>query len=765
MLKYLTKNHLCSFLIKVKLLVISLCLIHSSGPLADIESLAQEEVLKQIDFSENLVSIINNKSEEPVTLTDNDREALGLLGYTDAEIDALQKGDLLDKEQQQKMMTRINSYANKKNNEIYEGANETVVPGLASAVIGLAFASLLGVVVGVKCYNQPSALTFAGTSAAWAGLEMMIWQGYQVDMKDIETLMDATEIPNNISKEVQEMKAIVSKLEQDLKSANIENYDQLLKDNEKQFNTLEAKALKLRDYLNKAKDSQFGAVRSIQESLELAAETSEKKSKNAKVAAIGFTAAAGVATAETFKAFGDGGKCFGNNKTVLLQRFFRLLLKYTPSAHAGFANLGDLDKIGIPVGAGLGAAYIHFEQSFADKIYNSAPTRAAVFLAMAGLAYYASTKLKEASVFLRKQADEMNIFATSLENALGNLSAGFDSAQELIFEIKQQLLPAYDELLETIKTNQQIKDSLAEVENQVNELKGSELSSDIQNMVNQELSQNETDINSAINEAKSEVSAIGSAEYLYKKTSFLNFLDYLLPSAVASYTGLQITPSCFKRGKYYPLMDKDCSCQRNNRCMSSRFPKELSISNKNEFVSLASKNAYAISKANDFILSGYPQKGLLLYKKLSNNTSHIEKSSIALLNQKVSKNISPNSILKLTNNIRKSSKQGLGHYFNRNKGRLKVSPRTNQSTPFLSKSKESPYQKKRQSLIASLKLHAKKAQTLGNSSLQEVSLSESNGSSNDIYNYSDGTIIKDTSVDLFLMIKKRYMRVHADGRL
>ncbi len=732
----------------------------------DSVSALKTQALKQVNFSQNLKDIINGHASAPLSLSDNDKEALKLLGYSDNEIASLTISDLGDKEQQQLLSQRVNNYANKKNTEITQGVEKDVVPGLASAVIGLAFSSLLGVVIGVKCSNQPSALVFAGTSAAWAALEMMIWKGYKINMKDIETLTNATTIPNKMTKEVEEMKAIIASIEKDIKNSSEDTYESALSRNEEKLKKLKQKAQSLRDYLNKAKDSQFGAIRRIQESLELAAETSQKKSKNAKIAAIGFTAAAGVATAESFKSFSDGGKCFTSGMSYQRILINKLLGLWVPSAHAAFANVADLDKIGIPLGAGLGAAYIHFEKTFANKIFNSAPSRAAIFLAMAGIAYYASMKLQKASEFLRKQANEMDVFATSVEEGLSKLNSGVDSVQSLIYEIKDQLLPAYDELVESIKNNEDIQETLEGIKGQVADAKEQALSADVQALIGKELSDNEKEIGETIEKGKSELSDIDSSEYVTKKITSLDFLDmmeFFIPTAHAAYGGLRVTPSCFKRGRSLPVMDEDCSCLKKRRCLSSRFPSLLKIKKKGAFVELVTQNAFKASKASDLILSGKPRHGLLLFKKLAPDTQKIEKSSLALLNSRVSKTYNPQSVLKLTKVIRNSTKEGLGDYFQKSKG----SPVSLASVPLKIPSKNKSNRDKvyTNPILSRLKKDVEKAKSLGNLSVAGFQVKRAPREDNGGYDYAQETIIRDPNVDIFLMIKKRYMQVRADGRL
>jgi hypothetical protein len=765
-MRYFISRSISNLLLKrVRLFVISLCLIHSNTPYAELsldsikESLS-EEILKKIDFSENLISIINGKAEQPLKLSKDDVKALKLLGYSDEEISSLTKKDLFDDKVQDKFNDRLNKYANNKNDELNSALEEKLAPGLASSVIGLGFSSLLGIVIGTKCYNQPSALTFAGTSAAWAALEMMIWKGYQINMDDIQMVVDASEIPSKINNDVEEIKEILKKLEENIKNTNITTFDEMLDESKKDFLRLKEIATTLRDYLNRAKDSQFGAVRSIQESLELAAETSEKKSKNAKIAAIGFVAAGGVATAEAFKAFGDGGKCAVGSKASIDINILNSILSIFPSAHAGFANIGDLDKIGIPIGAGLGAAYSGFKQKFADKIFNSAPSRAAIFFAMAGLAYYASYKLKEASDFLNKQASEINVFASSIEDKLNSLSGGFDTVQELIQEVKSHLLPAFEKLKESVQNNKKLQESLKQISGVVDQIK--DLDSNLESTINDEISQGKEELIEAIDKVKLDISNFDASEYVSKLTGYQIILDLIFPNTYASNDYLKIKPSCFKRGKNYPIMDENCLCKKNNQCLSTRFPKNLTVNRGGDYVKLVMKNAFKVSRANDLILSGNPYDGISTYRTISSNAIEIEKKSIHILNQKASKKINLESIIELSAKMKNSTKDGLKEYFSHNKINKAIAAKSNVNTdkiPSRIQMNES-----QQNIITSLKKHAYQAKKLGNPSLTQVKLDNSISTPSN-YDYSTSTIIKDRSVNIFHLIKKRYMKVQADGRL
>lgn len=744
------------------------------GDLTNIE----REALEGLEISQNLQDLANDFSEDtkPV-LTDNDREALKLLGYSDAEIDNLSLASLQDEGERDKFKSRLNSYANKKGSEIEGGVTKDLVPGLASSVIGLAFASLLGIVVGVRCYNQPSAITFAGTSGAWVALEVMIWKGFQIRMDDIQTLQNATKIPAYIEKKIERVKTIIGKLENDFKAKNLSDFEKYLEAKKPEIDELQAIAEEIRVHLKTAKDRQFGALRSLQESLELAAETSKKKSRNAKVAAIGYTVASGLAAAESFNIFTGGGTCVGvtnNDRTSKNDSLIAALLwKIIPSAQAGFASVGDLDKIGIPVGGGLAAAYLGFEQKFADKIYNSAVGRGVVFLAMAGIAYLASVKLKKAATFLEKQAKEMDIFVTSIEDKLSALDASFPAGAELIRELKQKLLPEIEEIVaEGLRAREgEIKTSIQNglndlVQDQIRE--GNISEEQVSELVNSEVQISQSDIQQTLNNlSTSDLSRLDTSDLSGRLTSYHNFIDFLIPNAMASNQSnpLKTPISCFKRTKRFVVADENCSCRAKKSCMQSRYPTKLSMKTKNEFGVFSYQLGALVSRSSNLIFNGQPGKGVQGFSKAGALTSKMNLNARKLLSRKVGKLIDNKVTARTIAGAFETIKPGLSDYFKGNSNNTQLNPKvSSQYIKARRKSLVSPRQE-RTALRTSLRERLRMAKSLGNKSLLGFSPKVETKNKDEVYNYSKEAIIRDSSKDIFQLIKKRYLIIQSQGRL
>lgn len=750
-------------------------LVHASELSDDLSSMTKDErvALENIEVSENLQNMANNFSEgvRP-ELTDNDRVALKLLGYSDAEIDNLSLATIQDEGERDKFTNRLGRYANKKGNEIETGVTQDLVPGLASAVIGLAFASLLGVVVGVRCYNQPSALAFAATSGAWVALEMMIWSGYQIRMKDIETLQNATKIPEYVDKKIAKVRKIIESLERDFKAQNLSDFEAFLESKSSEIDELKAIAKEVRSYLKTAKDRQFGALRSLQESIVLAAETSKKKARNAKVAAIGYTASAGLAAAEGFNLFSGGGKCMvGNQQTLLMDKNPTSLLgmalwKLLPSAQAGFASIGDLDKIGIPLGGGLAAAYLGFEKKFADKIFESAIGRGVIFLAMAGLAYLASTKLEKASQFLEKQANEMDIFVTSVEEKLSTLNASFPDGAELIRELKENLLPEIQEIA------QSLKDKEEELKNRLIEEGSSQLANlndqQIKDLINAEEKFSLSDIEKSLNSLPSApMSDLDSSDFSGKLTTWNMLIDSLIVSAYASprkFTN-QTPLSCFQRTRTYLLADEDCSCRAQNRCMKSQYPNNIKMKQKTEFGFFSYKMGSLVSQSSDYIFHGQAMNGLKGFSKAGNLTAKMDLNTRKFLSQKMGKKIDNKVTAKMIAGAFDTIKPGLKDYFKGNKSVARLSPQISSNYIKTNRGKLVSPKQERNALRASLQKRLQFAKSLGNKSLLGFSPSSNNTEKKEIYDYSKESITRDASKNIFQVIKKRYLIIQSQGRL
>lgn len=760
-------------------------------------TVAEQEALKNIEISDGLQNAANNYAENVrPELTENDRKALQLLGYSDQEIDQLSLAALSDKEERDKFKNRLNRYASNKSSELEEGVMNDLVPGLGSAVLGLAFASLLGVVVGVRCFNQPSALAFAATSGAWIALEMMIWKGYQIRMDDIETLQNATKIPEKVGAKVNKVKKIIKDLESEFKKQNPQDagsFEEFLANNQEKVDELKVIAEEVRGYLKTAKDRQFGALRSIQESIALAAETSKKKSRNAKVAAIGYTAAAGVATAEAANVFNLGGACesafgagnsssgvFSSGHHMVIALVLKLMMTDT---HAGFASIGDLDKIGIPLGGGLAAAYLGFEKTFADKIFTSATGRALVFLAMAGMAYLAYSKLAKAAVFLEKQANEMDIFVSAVEDKLNHLKATFPDGAELIRELKEELLPEIQDILNGINEKQDdIKAALEKEGSRLVDEKIGELGlskEDLENQVKEQV-KNEIkfDQNDIVNELKgvsnSQMGDLDASDFAGRLTTWQKIERFFIPEAIAAKKGFQKSSpiSCAVRTRGYVALDDDCSCVAKKKCLQSRYPKKLRVAPSNEFGSFAAQLGSLVSAGSDQIFHGRPDKGLRAFEKAGSLYTKMDLNTRKFLSQKVGKKIDRRVTARLMARGYQSIRPALPDFY-RGQGKKKsatLNPKLSKNVIRNNTQKLMSPREQRSALKASLRNKLALAKELGNKSLQGYqvkqapqSLGAGLGSSS--YNYAKEAIVRDSNKDLFELIKKRYLIIQSQGRL
>lgn len=706
-----------------------------------------------IEISSELQALANEFADETTfNLTENDRVALKLLGYSDKEIDEMTLGAVLDKEGRDKLKNRLKGYADKKAGEIEQGVTSSLVPGLASSVTGLAFASLLGLVVGFKCHSMPSGISFAATSGAWVALEMMIWKGFQINMKDINSLQNATNIPAKVEKKAKRVRKIIEDLERDFAASNQVAYEQFLEDKKPELDEIRAIANELRAFLRRSADEQFGAMRGIQESLALAAETSRKKSRNATVAAAGFTAAAGLAAAEAANILSVSGACFSERKMPLLWDVI-------PSAYAGFANVGDLDKIGIPLGAGLAAAYLKFEASFADKIFANGSSRAIVFLSMAGIAALAAVKLKEAAKFLDKQAQEIDIFVTSLEARFDDPNTSFPDDAEMIRRVKERLLPSLEDLANELAASEEGQELIDKAKEKIGELQTLN-ESEIQEILQAEAGESAGDILNSINKFESDSSfrEVSGDEFIGRLET--SFIDYLISDAFAG--ALRVRPSCFGRTRNYLVEVPTCSCAKKGTCHKSGFPEKIPMNKKSEFGALVIGSSLLASRSSDFIFWGQPKKGLSGFNKLHKKTSLIRKNTQRVVSTQVKRNIDDTLIASLVNKAREMTYPAIKE--GRVLGAGKIHPRilNKKSKKGLAKLPKPPKNMRMLELRKGLQKKLVALKKSGNSSLKGFEQKES---AHPGYIYDENSINKDSTKNLFNIIKRRYIEVIKSGRL
>ncbi len=755
-------------------IVVSYCLLFTqafgqgetnlSQELSDLTQQERDE-LKDLNISEGLQdSLQSTSSDLKPNLTADDRKALKLLGYSDQEIENLSLGTFTNEDGVDNLKSRAKNYAEGKKKEAEEGVKGSLVPGLASSVIGLGFASMMGLIVGIRCSNQPSALVFAGSAAAWVGLEMMIWKGYQIRMKEIETLQEASNIPQVINAKVDRAKKIIKNLEDRFKANPTTNFEAFLEENAGQVDKLKKIAKDLREFLNVAKDRQFGALRSIHKSIELAAETSKKKARNATVAAVGFGSAAALAGAEHYNVFNSAGTCQGGGTGEVPWP-----LSLIPSAHASFANVGDFDKIGIPLGAGLGAAYVGFQQKFADKIYNSAVTRAVVFLSMAGIATLAAVKLNEAAKFLQKQADEMDIFVNVIEDKIDRAETGFSNADVIIKELKKELIPRIEEIADKVKDNlnsakDKIEDRIAEGVD-VNDV-ASELGLDEEEL--KKVVEKEDLTTSEIEKELGDLSGDNLPEInpsLLNRKLRTHWFEKILNQWMHQAHAAKNEASCFRRAATYLIEDAQCSCRATKKCSQTPFPRNLSLKKTDKNLMSFAKMAYSVgslvNQSSNAVMVGLPEKGLNGFAKVKGLYGKLNRGTMNLVSRSLNKPFTTKMMAQTIGGALKTTQPALRDYY-KAKRSIRVKPRgfvaqmRNKGNGLFGDSPSSG-DIKRQALKR--KLLAIKA--LGNKSITHLEQEDSK----EIYDYSRSAITKDSSKNLFDVIKKRYLIIQSEGRL
>ncbi len=726
----------------------------------------QIETLKNDSFSDELKSFATNANNfVTLRLSENDRESLRILGYNNDEINSLDAASFTDKKETTKLKNRVGDYVDSKPGEIDDGVMKELVPGLAASVIGLSFASLLGIVIGFRCSSVPSALAFTGTSAAWVALEMMIWKGYDINMKDIKTLQEASKIPDKVKAKINRIKVVVESLESGFKASGLANYESFLEQKNSEIEELKSIVNEIKVYLRSQKDKQFGSLKSIQESIALAAETSRKKAKNAKIAAIGYTASAGIAAAEAFSAFGLAASCTGEGK-ALFQQVLHFLI---PSAQAGFASVGDLDKIGIPVGAGLAAAYLSFEQKFADKIYTNPTSRAVVFTAMAGIAFLAATKLKKAADFLDKQAHEMSVFTKTIEDAIEGKQVKFTSLSSLVLSLKEDLLPKVQKIIETAEVKKeeldQLKDMIKEGAEDIKEGKfdlAQELEAQIDSKVEAELSETKSEVTAQIEEAKQDLQTqIPGDDFLSSNESYKLF-DFFISKAQAATSPFAIPRSCFRRTRTFLSMDENCSCSKAQKCAKSYFPTNLKIPAKSPYVKELVEAALVTNQANNLILSKRADQGSKLYYEVGKKVARIETITNQLISKKLNSPFGPAQTSQMVLVATKSTKEALKEMHSQKSSKAPLLSARGSLPAGVSIDLDAI---KRENTRSKLREHLRLASLVRMYPDSFESESSVGAPNIDQFNYSNNTIIQDPEKDLFEVIRLRYLKIYTGHRL
>ncbi|MCR9203063.1 MAG: hypothetical protein NXH75_00690, partial [Halobacteriovoraceae bacterium] len=541
-------------------------------------------------------------------------------------------------------------------------------------------------------------------------------------------------------------------------------------------------AEEIRDFLNVEKDRQFGALRSIRESIDLAAETSRKKARNAKIAAIGFTAAAGLAAAEGANLINAGGTCTGkepNPTGFLFQKPNPFLDFFLPSAHAGFASVGDLDKVGIPIGAGLAAAYLGFKQTWGHQIYSTPTGRGISFLAMAGIAAIAAIKLQKASKYLNQQAKEMNLFINAIEEKFSGVSVSFPDGDALIQELKNRLLPDLEEIRNGLADDtKELEDKIkAGLEDKISEFEGDLDEDKLKELINEEISFTQKDIDQDLRESNNlnfsdlEMDDL-KGRLSHRNTSgqqkFWSLIDLFVSQAWAKPGVLTSPRSCFLRTSRFLVMDEACQCRAKKKCNRSMYPSKMKFSKKSQYGTASFQFGSLVSQASDAIFWGSPLKGVKGFQKAGSLKKKMELNARKVLTQTTRKRIDQKLTSVMIGNTFKKLQPSLKDFF---KGSARSSspnlhPQMTRRMIQQKKKIALPPSSNKAAFQAGLRKRLAVAKALGNKSLvgftAQKAVSRSDGRQ---YNYSKGSITRDSSKSIFQVIKKRYLIIQAEGLL
>lgn len=745
-----------------------------------------KDALKTANFSKGMINVANSAAKDTkVNWSKNDKEALRLLGYSDTEINGLSLSSTLDKKEKQKISNRVITYAANKEHEVVKSVKEDIIPGLASSVIGLAFSALFGLVVGFRCNNQPSGLTFAATAGSWLALELMIWKGYQIRKKDFNTLSEMGKVSLQLASKVEKAKKIIKGIERKFKQTERKNYNSFLKGQKTQLEQLRAIAKDIRKFLNVTKDRQFGALRSINESIKLAADTSRKKARNAKLAAIGYTAAAGLAAAEFANILNAGGACIGAVPTGANEyKEHNIMDLFLSTAYAKFATIGDLDKIGIPIGAGLAAAYLGFKQTWGHQVYSTAQGRAITFLVMAGLAAVAAVKLKKTAQFLDEQSYEMKIFLNAIEEKFNKISTTLPDENSVINELKTELLPKIDKIMSenaidrknlSNKISSRIGSKFDKVKPEIDKEK-------LKAFIKGETQFGQDDVNKTLQVSKKMNYSQLNTDDLKKKIiveknipesiqeKILNF--FIFKAWAKSNTSQSFMP-CFKRSSSFLIMDENCSCRAAHKCNRSLYPQKMLFPKKSPFGSSVYQLGALVGKSSNSIFTGSPAAGVKGFAKVGSRKEKLDSNTRQIITQGAGRRIDQKLTGAMVVKTLKMMKPALRDYF-KDSARASsshsisvISPRGIDNIVEDQKKRIVPVSSRFAAFKASLRRKIVLAKALGNPSLSEyveplVQRSISEGKS---YNYAKRTIIRDPHKDLFQLISKRYLLIQSQGRL
>jgi hypothetical protein len=550
------------------------------------EKLSEEAItqLENSDVQDDLKDkVLEATVGDYVKLTDEEQNILSRMGMSQGEIDSI---DFVNnpKQSKVKLTNQIQKYANNKQKEVKKVVLQDGIPGLGSSVLGLTFATFLGPLVGMKCWDQTSAKVFAGTSLTWIGLEMMSWDNYKFELQELSALGNTTRVTVGVKALAQKIISLHEEIKTELKTTDgkpTEQVDEKLVMLQGKIGELRAAVQKFQKEFANFSDSQVGALNKLKKSIALIQKNTAKKVKSATIAGAGFAVSSGLAFAEQYNLIGKGGSCVVDNPNTQ-----KGIMEYIiPSAVAGVKEkaTANFDKLGIPIGGGLLAAYIAFKGKFLTPIFASGTSRGITFGVMAGIAGVAAWKMKRFSDYLGEQTELIDDLIRALKKRMDKTDELISDGDSFLQFVEQVIIS-------------QARDVVKKVDEIVDDLEGN------------------------VDKMKEEVDTVIDGMDEVESSSLYNLLENFAISK--AYAGKGKKSLCLV-GKRNIRLDKNCRCRSKNKCTSIKLTNVNGV--KNQITKKLIESSHYITRGLKYISYGFPKKAEAYFLKIDKGRKDIDK--------------------------------------------------------------------------------------------------------------------------------------------
>lgn len=602
----------------------------------DLRSTAEglsDDFREQLE-DENVQSDLKNKVIEAAAgdfleLTDEEKNVLSRMGMSDSEIDSI---DFVNDPSgsKDKLVGHINKYASDKQNEVKDTVMQDAVPGLGASILGLTFSTFLGPLVGIKCWSQTSAKVFAGTSVAWLGLEMMSWNNYKIKLEELSNLGNTAKVSQEARLLAVEIQSLYNQIKTKMNESKIDSIEEAGDIADENLVFIETKIGELREAVQrfqkefmKFSDDQIGALGKLRDSIALIRDNTNKKVKNATIAAAGFVTSSGIAFAEQYNLIGSaGGKCVGAGGAAPSTSFNPLEF-FIPSAHAGAKEVAasNFDKLGIPIGGGLLAAYLGFKMKFLNAIYASGTSRGITFGVMAGIAGVAAWKMKEFVKYLSEQISLIDDLISAFKKRITKTDDLISKGDRFLQFVEQIVLPQVREVVNQVDDlvddlSDKVNDYKDQIEGQVEEVKGQiEEGKDQVDEIKSDLEGQANDLKDEVNDKLDEVQ-----NSLPDPQSSL--FNYLIGSLLDTAHAAKSRGGQCLYGFQNMQLDKHCICRKKNKCTNIKLG---SIKGKkSDMTKKLIEKSHQITTGLKYLSNGMPSKADRYFSKVVSERKYMD---------------------------------------------------------------------------------------------------------------------------------------------